>query len=107
MNSPQLTLDDVAMPDSSTESGPLNPPSRGSQYWNNYDLAVFLLILGLGVLQFALVRRAADYLNDTNYYELFKSVANHQQYGFNSKPMTQLPPGLPYVLAGLSVVIGS
>jgi hypothetical protein len=73
---------------------------------SRYDLVVYLLILSLGALQFAFARRAADYLNDSNYYELTKSVLNHAPYGYNGRPMTQLPPGLPYLMALLSLVIG-
>jgi hypothetical protein len=80
---------------------------KASRYWNKYDLNVILLLLALGALQFALIRRAADYLNDTNYFELFNSILHNTGYGFNHRPMTQLPPGLPYLLALLSLVIGS
>ena len=78
-----------------------------SKSWNNYDLVVCFSILTLGVLEFAFSRRAADYLYDINYFELLKSVANHAGYGYNGRPMTQLPPGLPHLLAWLSLAIGS
>lgn len=75
--------------------------------WTTFDSAACLAILALGALQFALVRRSPDYLWDTNYFELFESVLNHTSYGFNGVPMTQLPPGFPYLLAFLSKVIGT
>jgi hypothetical protein len=84
-----------------------NSKSRDSGYWTTFDLVVYLLILMLGALEFAMSRRAADYLNDTNYFELFNSILHHAGYGFNHKPMTQLPPGFPYFLAWISVLVGS
>ena len=70
-------------------------------------MVVLLLIGALGALQFALSCRAADYLFDTNYFELARSIASHAGYGFNDKPMTQLPPGLPYLLAWLGLTTSS
>ena len=78
-----------------------------AQCWNSFDTFVCLVILFLGGLQFVFVHRSSDYLYDTNYFELLKSVLKHSAYGFNNMPMTQLPPGFPYLLAALSKVIGT
>jgi len=71
-----------------------------------FDLIVYAFILSLGSMQFFLSSHAAIFLNDTNYVELAKAVLNGEQYGFNHKPMTQLPPGLPYFLAFMSKFVG-
>jgi hypothetical protein len=81
--------------------------SRDPRSWTKHDVAVILSILALGALQFILVRRAEDYLNDTNYFELCNSILHKAGYGFNQKPMTQLPPGLPYLMALLNRLFGS
>ena len=71
---------------------------------DKFDLTVYFLIVALGILQFLLVPRSADYLRDTNYFELANSVIHKASYGFNGKPMTQLPPGLPYLMAMLNSI---
>ena len=71
-----------------------------------FDLVAYALILSLGTMEFVLSSHAASFLNDTSYVELAKSVLNRAEYGFNHKPMTQLPPGLPYLLAFLSKFFG-
>jgi hypothetical protein len=71
-----------------------------------FDQIVYFLIVTLGILQFMLSPRSADYLHDTNYFELANSVIHKAQYGFNGKPMTQLPPGLPYLMAMLNPIMG-
>ncbi len=70
------------------------------------DIVVYGTLGVLGVLQFVMIRNSADYLNDVNYYELAQSVIHGIAYGFNQKPMTQLPPGFPYLMAILSPLIG-
>ena len=80
---------------------------RSTMRSTRIDLVVLLLIGALGALQFALSSRAVDYLYDTNYFELARSIAGHAGYGFNGKPMTQLPPGLPYLLAWLGLTTSS
>ena len=71
--------------------------------WTRSDLLVLLAIAALGSLQLVMSCRAADYLFDTNYVELARSITHHAGYGFNGKPMTQLPPGFPYLLAWLGL----
>ncbi len=83
----------------------LSPPIQNR--WTALDSFACVSIIALGIMQFALVRHSAVYLYDSNYFELFKSILNHTGYGFNGKPMTQLPPGFPYMLAFLTKIIGS
>jgi hypothetical protein len=71
---------------------------------DKFDLTVYFLIVALGILQFLLGPRSADYLRDTNYFELANSVIHKASYGFNGKTMTQLPPGLPYLMAMLNSI---
>lgn len=80
---------------------------RSTMRSTRVDFIVLLLIGVLGALQFFLRCRAADYLFDTNYFELARSIAGHGGYGFNGKPMTQLPPGLPYLAAWLGLTTSS
>jgi hypothetical protein len=73
---------------------------------SKFDLTVYFSLVALGILHFLLSPRSADYLHDTNYFELANSVIHKAHYGFNGKPMTQLPPGLPYLMAILYPIIG-
>jgi hypothetical protein len=84
----------------------VDPPESAQNRWTAFDSFTCLVIIALGTMQFALVRHWPQYLYDTNYFELFKSILNHTGYGFDGKPMTQLPPGFPYMLAFLSKLIG-
>jgi len=79
---------------------------NGSKTVSRFDLTVYFLIIMHGVLQFVMTPRLADYLHDTNYFELANSLIHRLPYGFNGKPMTQLPPGLPYLMSVLNPIIG-
>ena len=70
------------------------------------DLSVYLAIALLGALEFAFSCHAPDCVFDTNYIDLANSLASGLGYTFDYKPMTQLPPGLPYLLAAVSSVVG-
>src|SRR5260370_2059255 len=82
------------------------PVKRDTTTNKMFDLTVYFLIVTLGIVQFMLSPRSADYLHDTNYFELANSVIHKAHYGFNGKPMTQLPPGLPYLMAMLNPIMG-
>ncbi|HXU21397.1 MAG TPA: hypothetical protein VN788_12520 [Verrucomicrobiae bacterium] len=74
---------------------------------NLFDVAVYVLLIGLGALAFVLVRRSSDFVDDAYYFELAKSISEGTGYGFNFKPQTMVPPGFPLLLALLNVTIGS
>src|SRR5262245_30366576 len=71
------------------------------------DIIVYGLILSLGALEFALSQRSDDFFTgDVTYVELARSIISEGVYGFNFKPETLLPPGLPLILASLCVTFG-
>lgn len=73
---------------------------------DRYDAAVCLSLVLLGALQFILSRRGADFVGDLTYFELSRSISRGTGYGFNFKPETMLPPGFPYLMAGLAQIVG-
>ena len=77
--------------------------SRPALRTTTFDVVVLFLIGALGALEFVLSCRAVDYVFDTNYVDLARSIANHAGYGFNHKPMTQLPPGMSYLMAWMGL----
>ncbi len=71
------------------------------------DVGVYAVLLGLGALQVALVRRAPDFFTgDVTYYELARSLVEGRPYGFNSGLETTFPPAFPAILALLCVAVG-
>ena len=61
------------------------PVMQDTKTSDKFDLTVYFLIVALGILQFLLGPRSADYLRDTNYFELANSVIHKASYGFNGK----------------------
>jgi len=70
------------------------------------DIFVYILLLTLGGLQFALSCKTSDFAFDSYYYELAKSILAKTGYGFNSRPEPMVPPGFPAMLALLMVAVG-
>jgi hypothetical protein len=71
------------------------------------DLLVFALILGLGAFQFFCVARASDFLlEDVFYSDAARSILNGGSYGINGYPETNMPPGVSWVFAAISLVVG-
>jgi hypothetical protein len=73
------------------------------------DVAVYALLIALGLLEIFFSRRGADFAagGDVTYTELAKSIVAGTGYGFNFKPETMLPPGFPYLLAWMSMFLGA
>jgi hypothetical protein len=70
------------------------------------DAFVLALLLGLGAMQFALYQRGRDfYTGDIAYVELARSILQTHSYGFDFRPETTDPPGLPAILAVLQATI--
>jgi 4-amino-4-deoxy-L-arabinose transferase-like glycosyltransferase len=71
------------------------------------DVAALAGILCLGSLEFGLYQRGRDfYAGDISYFELALSLVRTHSYGFDFRPETMLPPGLPAILAALAIVLG-
>jgi hypothetical protein len=71
------------------------------------DIVVLLLILGFGAMQFFFVARASDFSdNDVFFADSGRSLIEHGFYGINGYPETNMPPGLPAMLALLSIAGG-
>ncbi len=94
----------------------MSGPEKGGTYLagpsaaekrNRLDIAVYLLLIALGALQFFLSCRAEDFVGDAYYFELAKSLLARTGYGFNFKPQTMVPPGFASLVALFSVTIGS
>jgi hypothetical protein len=86
---------------------PLDRPTTHpvGQWRTPPDVLVYGLILGLGALQLGLSLRADDFFRgDTAYFELARSLAEGGYYGFNFRPQTLIPPGLPVIMALLCVL---
>ncbi|MCC6365689.1 MAG: hypothetical protein IT165_19420 [Bryobacterales bacterium] len=80
----------------------IESPSRPDRQ----DIFVYILLLTLGGLQFALSCKTSDFAFDSYYYELAKSILAKTGYGFNSRPEPMVPPGFPAMLALLMVAVG-
>jgi asparagine N-glycosylation enzyme membrane subunit Stt3 len=71
------------------------------------DVTVWLAIVLIGAMHYALVLRADDFFTgDTTYFELARSLLTHGGYGFNARPQTVMPPGFPAFMAALCVTVG-
>jgi hypothetical protein len=83
------------MSDSYKGNGATTPGSLDS-----IDIGVFAVIAAFGALQVILYQRAGDFLfDDVFYFEAARSLLQHGFYGFNGRPETNQPPGLPAILA--------
>ncbi len=71
------------------------------------DWLVLFALLGFGALQFFCYLNSPDLVNDARYYELTRSMLENGSYQFDFKPETLLPPGLPFLLAAVSMLWGS
>lgn len=91
-------------------------PSR-SGFWAQFqeessslrpaDILVFALILGIGVLQFFYTARARDFSGDDVFWsDSARSLVDHGYYGLNGYAETNMPPGLPVILALLGLAGG-
>ena len=74
---------------------------------NLQDLTVYVALIGLGLLGVVLSCRARDFVGDAYYFELARSIAQGRGYVFDFRPQTMVPPGFPYLLALMTMVIGS
>ncbi len=83
------------------------PPGPDSTRRNLVDIAMYAMLAALGAMQIILSRHVADFVGDVTYLELAKSILGGSGYGYNLKPETMLPPGFPYLLALLTVFLGT
>ena len=73
---------------------------------NRQDIYVYLLLLSLAGLQLALSGRSSEFVYDSYYYELARSLLARAGYGFNFRPEPMVPPGFPALLAVLILAVG-
>jgi dolichyl-phosphate-mannose-protein mannosyltransferase len=73
---------------------------------NRHEVYVYALLAAMGALLFALSCNASDFVIDSYYYELARSLLAGSGYGFNLRPETMVPPGFPALLAVLVLVLG-
>jgi hypothetical protein len=68
------------------------------------DIFVFALILGIGALQFFYTARSPDFLGEDVFWaDSARSLVDHGYYGINGYAETNMPPGLPLMLALLRI----
>ena len=68
------------------------------------DILVFALIICFGLLQFFCAQRSKDFLGDDVFsVDSARSIIEHGLYGINGYAETNLPPGLPMLIALLCV----
>jgi hypothetical protein len=102
--------------------GDFNSISRGSRvrdtFWAQLgevssslcqvDIAVFALILCVGIMQFFLVARASDFVQDDVFFaDSGRSLIEHGFYGINGYPEANMPPGLSALLGLVHIAGGS
>jgi hypothetical protein len=81
---------------------PVSTPKKRSRQ----DIYVCLLLLALTGLQLALSGRTSEFVYDSYYYELARSLLARAGYGFNFRPEPMVPPGFPALLAVLILAFG-
>ena len=86
--------------------GPVEAPVSIPRTRNRQDIHVYLLLLSLAGLQLALSGRSAEFVYDSYYYELARSLLARAGYGFNFRPEPMVPPGFPALLAVLILAVG-
>jgi hypothetical protein len=75
-----------------------------SSSFRQIDVVVFTLILSIGALQFFYTARAPDFLGDDVFWaDSARSLVDHGYYGINGYAETNMPPGLPMLLALLRI----
>jgi hypothetical protein len=68
------------------------------------DIVVFGLIAGFGLMQFLCCERAHDFLNDDSFFaDAAHSIVQHGFYGINGYAETNMPPGMSWIFAALSI----
>ncbi len=67
--------------------------------WSARDLAVYLSILLFGSLQFVCYEHTGDFSGGAAIYELARALIERGFYGYNTRPETMVPPGLPALVA--------
>src|SRR5262245_10049974 len=94
-----------AWPSSDTESPSPDVAGAFRRSFGSLDVAVYVLLSVLGLLQFLLSLRSDDFFRgDTTYFELARSLAETGVYGFDSRPETMVPPGFPAIMAAMCVL---
>ncbi len=91
---------------------PPGPPTAPAERvsWRSgrrLDYAVYALILGIGALALFFHRRSDFYFDDYGYAERGLSLLQHHLHGFNGTPELVQPPGLPILIAAISLLFGS
>lgn len=85
-------------------SEPIKDNVSSTPSWDRFDGGVLCVIAAFGVLQVILYQRVHDFLyDDVFYFETARSLL-HGFYGFNGRPETNQPPGLPAILALLTLI---
>ena len=79
---------------------------RGLPRISAADWTVYLLILLLGLLQYASYPHTRDFVNDAMYPDLARSLLEKGSYQFDFSAETTLPPGFAIVLAFVGWLAG-
>jgi Dolichyl-phosphate-mannose-protein mannosyltransferase len=80
-------------------------PNRHSL--NGLDLCVYVLLLGLGALQFLFIERAPGFVNDdVAFFDRADTLLHHLSYSANFVRERVQPPGFPATLAIIYAITG-
>ncbi len=72
-----------------------------------FDLVIYASCLSLGAIQFFFYERCTDFVSDTTYYELARTLVEKGSYGYDTQPETMLPPGCAALIALVWICFGN
>src|SRR5271167_821541 len=77
---------------------------QGEGRSSGFDYLVYASVVALGVMQYCLCVRVDDFVNDTTYVELARSLVERSTIPASIR--TLYPPGFPLIVASVASVFG-
>jgi Dolichyl-phosphate-mannose-protein mannosyltransferase len=77
---------------------------QGERRSSGFDYLVYASVVALGVMQYCLCVRVDDFVNDTTYFELARSLV--ERSAIPASIRTLYPPGFPLIVASVGAVFG-
>src|SRR5208282_3938912 len=74
---------------------------------STFDLVIYAPCVFLGVIQFVFYERCNDFVSDTTFYELARSLVEKGWYGSDTRPETMVPPGCAALTALVWICFGN
>jgi hypothetical protein len=85
---------------------PIQNAHDGTAQLSTIDVAVYTFVLLMGAFQLTHYTHASDFLNDTTYPDLARSVLEQGSYQIRFLPETMFPPGFTLILAAVGLLGG-